>query len=94
MLASLSREFRKKARKGGTTAVVVRGNPDGSLKVTESLFGNLPDRLADAAGCPDVTDLLRPACFAPGARVLMIRVCDSQEQRRTRVCPGYAGRVR
>jgi hypothetical protein len=36
MLASLGREFRKKARKGGTTAVMVRGNPDGSLKVTES----------------------------------------------------------
>jgi hypothetical protein len=36
MLASLGREFRRKARKGGTTAVVVRGNPDGSLKVTES----------------------------------------------------------
>jgi hypothetical protein len=36
MLASLRRGFRKKARKGGTTAVVVRDNPDGSLKVTES----------------------------------------------------------
>jgi hypothetical protein len=36
MLASLRRGFRKKTRKGGTTAVVVRGNPDGSLKVTES----------------------------------------------------------
>ena len=37
MLASLGRGFRKKARKrGDTTAVVVRGNPDGSLKVTES----------------------------------------------------------
>jgi hypothetical protein len=36
MLASLGREFRKQARKGGTTAVVVRGNPDGSLKVTQS----------------------------------------------------------
>ena len=29
MFASLGRRFRKKARKGGTTAVVVRGNgPD------------------------------------------------------------------
>ena len=36
LLASLGRGFRKKARKGGATAVVVRGNPDGSLKVTES----------------------------------------------------------
>jgi hypothetical protein len=36
MLASLGRGFRKKARKDGATAVVVRGNPDGSLKVTES----------------------------------------------------------
>jgi hypothetical protein len=36
MLASLGRGFRRKARKGGTTAVVARGNPDGSLKVTES----------------------------------------------------------
>jgi hypothetical protein len=36
MLASLGRGFRKKARKGGTTALVARGNPDGSLKLTES----------------------------------------------------------
>jgi hypothetical protein len=36
MLASLGRGFRKTARKGGASAVVVRGNPDGSLKVTES----------------------------------------------------------
>jgi hypothetical protein len=36
MLASLGRWFRAKARKGGTTAVVVRGNPDGSLQVHES----------------------------------------------------------
>jgi hypothetical protein len=36
MLASLGHGFRAKARKGGATAVVVRGNPDGSLKVTES----------------------------------------------------------
>ncbi|WP_406374649.1 hypothetical protein OG788_31620 [Streptomyces sp. NBC_00647] len=36
MLASLGRAFRRKARKGGTTAVVIRGNTDGSLKVTQS----------------------------------------------------------
>jgi hypothetical protein len=36
MLASLGHGFRTKASKGGATAVVVRGNPDGSLKVTES----------------------------------------------------------
>jgi hypothetical protein len=36
MLASLGRGFRRKARKGGARAVVVTGNPDGSLKVTES----------------------------------------------------------
>ncbi|HEV7628722.1 MAG TPA: hypothetical protein VGO89_19710 [Streptomyces sp.] len=36
MLASMGRTFRKKARPRGTTAVVVRGNPDGSLKVTQS----------------------------------------------------------
>jgi hypothetical protein len=36
MLASLGHGFRRKARQGGATAVVVRGNPDGSLKVTES----------------------------------------------------------
>ena len=36
MLASLGRGFRKKARKGGTTTVVVRGNADGSLTVTQS----------------------------------------------------------
>jgi hypothetical protein len=35
-MASLGRGFRTKARKGGTTAVVVRGDPNGSLKVTES----------------------------------------------------------
>ncbi len=36
MLASLGRGFRRKARKGGAVVVVVRGNPDGSLKVTKS----------------------------------------------------------
>ena len=36
MVASLGRGFRGKARKGGARAVVVTGNPDGSLKVTES----------------------------------------------------------
>jgi hypothetical protein len=36
LLASLGRGFRTKARKGGATALVVRGNSDGSLKVTES----------------------------------------------------------
>jgi hypothetical protein len=36
MLASLGRGFRKKFRKGGTPAVVVRGNADGSLKLTQS----------------------------------------------------------
>jgi hypothetical protein len=36
MVASLGREFRKTARKGGARAVVVRGNADGSLKTTES----------------------------------------------------------
>lgn len=32
MLASLGHGFRAKACGGGVTAVVVRGNPDGSLK--------------------------------------------------------------
>lgn len=36
MIASLGRGFRRKARKGGATALVVRANKDGSLKVTES----------------------------------------------------------
>ncbi|MEV0536008.1 hypothetical protein [Kitasatospora sp. NPDC050463] len=36
MLASLGREFRKTARKGHVAAVVVSGNKDGSLKVTQS----------------------------------------------------------
>lgn len=36
MLASLGPGFREKARRGKATAVVVRGNPDGSLKVTDS----------------------------------------------------------
>jgi len=36
MLLSLGRGFRKKARKGGTTAFVVSENKDGSLKLTES----------------------------------------------------------
>ncbi|MGC0339174.1 hypothetical protein [Streptomyces sp. SLBN-8D4] len=36
MLASLGREFRKKARKGHVAAVVISGNKDGSLKVTQS----------------------------------------------------------
>lgn len=36
MLASLGRGFRKRASKGGTAAVVARGNPDGSLKLVQS----------------------------------------------------------
>jgi uncharacterized membrane protein len=36
MFASLGRGFRKEARKDGTTAVVVRGNADGSLKLNQS----------------------------------------------------------
>ena len=36
MLASLGRGFGRKARKCGAVGVVVRGNPDGSVKVTES----------------------------------------------------------
>lgn len=36
MVASLGGEFRRKARKGGARVAVVRGNPDGSLKVTDS----------------------------------------------------------
>ncbi|MGW1781172.1 hypothetical protein ACWCQQ_18805 [Streptomyces sp. NPDC002143] len=36
MPASLGRGFRRKAREGGTTAVVIRGNADGSLRVTQS----------------------------------------------------------
>jgi transcriptional regulator of acetoin/glycerol metabolism len=47
------------ARRSGAVAVEL---PMGA----KSLFGNLPGRLTDAAGCPDVTDLLRPAWFVPG----------------------------
>ncbi len=36
MVASLGGRFRRQARRGGVRAVVVRGNADGSLKVTES----------------------------------------------------------
>ncbi len=36
MLASLRRGFRKKARKGHATALVISTNKDGSLKLTES----------------------------------------------------------
>jgi hypothetical protein len=36
MLASLGRGFRKKARQGGASALVVSRNKDGSLKVTQS----------------------------------------------------------
>jgi hypothetical protein len=36
MLASLGREFRKKARKRQVAAFVVSGNTDGSLKLTQS----------------------------------------------------------
>ncbi len=36
MVASLGGEFRRKARKGGARVAVVRGNADGSLKVTDS----------------------------------------------------------
>jgi hypothetical protein len=46
MLASLGHEFRAKARKGAATAVVIRGNPDGSLKVTESRVLSASDFMA------------------------------------------------
>jgi hypothetical protein len=46
MLASLRGEFRRKARKGGVRAVVVRGNPDGSMKVTESRVLSASDLVA------------------------------------------------
>jgi hypothetical protein len=36
MLASLGRGFRRKARNGGATALVVSGNKDGSLTLTQS----------------------------------------------------------
>ena len=36
MLASLGRDFRKKARKGEARVFVISGNKDGSLKITES----------------------------------------------------------
>jgi hypothetical protein len=36
MLASLGRGFRKEARKGHATALVISGNQDGSLKLTQS----------------------------------------------------------
>jgi hypothetical protein len=36
MLVSLRRGFRKEARKGQATALVISGNKDGSLKVTQS----------------------------------------------------------
>jgi len=36
MLASLRRGFRKQARKGKTTALVISANQDGSLKLTQS----------------------------------------------------------
>ena len=36
MLASLRRGFRKKHRKGHATALVISGNKDGSLKLTQS----------------------------------------------------------
>jgi hypothetical protein len=36
MVSSLGREFRRMARKGGASAVVVTANSDGSLKATQS----------------------------------------------------------
>jgi hypothetical protein len=50
MLASLGHGFRAKARKGRATAVVVRGNPDGSLKVTESRVLSSSDFVAALMG--------------------------------------------
>ncbi|MFD5082998.1 hypothetical protein ACFWOG_10200 [Kitasatospora sp. NPDC058406] len=48
MLASLGRGFRKKAAGVGTTAVVIRGNADGSLRLNQSRVltaGGLTDAL-------------------------------------------------
>ena len=72
MLASLGRGFRTKARKRGATAVVVRGNPDGSLKVTESrvLSASDPERRAH--------ELLAEA--GPHGALVLAR-CKDQETR-------------
>lgn len=46
MLASIGHDFRAKARNGRATVVVVRGNSDGSLKVTTSRVLTASDLLA------------------------------------------------
>ena len=46
MVASLGRAFRKPARKGHATALVISGNKDGSLKVTESRVLSAADFIA------------------------------------------------
>jgi hypothetical protein len=65
MLASLGRGFRTKARKGGATAVVVRGNPDGSLKVTESRVLSAAAGSAERSWDGSVTEFL--AALDPGS---------------------------
>ena len=52
MLASLGRGFRKKHRKGHATALVISGNKDGSLKLTQS-------RVLTAGGFCVRTDVMR-----------------------------------
>ncbi len=52
MLASLGRGFRKKHRKGHATALVISGNKDGSLKLTQS-------RVLTAGGFCVHTDVMR-----------------------------------
>ena len=54
MLASLGHGFREQARKGGATAVVVRGNHDGTLKVTESRVLSASDFAHTPIGYPSV----------------------------------------
>jgi hypothetical protein len=59
LVASLGRGFRRKARKRGAIVVVVRGNPDGSLKVTDS-------RVLEAG---DLTAVLMRISLSVGRRV-------------------------
>lgn len=74
MVASLGHKFRKMARKGGTSALVVSGNPDGSLKLTQSRALTAGDLTALV-----VLELLGRRIKAGGAVAYFFRVVEGED---------------
>jgi uncharacterized membrane protein len=99
MFASLGRGFRKKARKDGTTAVVVRGNADASLKLTQSRVLTASGWLATLIGVTfswtvgfvGLGSMLKGARARPTPCTSVKGTSDRMSSRPTRSSPKPAG---